>query len=142
MLPLDSLDKFKDSLEFIDLNNEEERNKLRQECDKLIYLKTYPNKVRIQINEQETAIRSIEHALQVDISSQKSALAQIKRRQDLEPRYKELSEMKEKLRKLKEELKYAEHVKATAGVRLQLYEELLSKDKEGALDDGDSTDNE
>lgn len=141
MLPLDSLDKFKDSLEFIDLNNEEERNKLKKECDKLLYLKTYPNKVRIQINEQEMAIRSTEHSLQADILSQKSALAQIKRRQELNTEYKELSLMKEKLRKTKEELKYAEHVKVIADVRLQLYEELLSKCKEGDSNDGDSTDN-
>ena len=140
MFPLESLTKFQESLDYIDLNNKEEVKKLKRECDKLVYLQTYPDNVRTRISELDAEIRSFKIALEVDINSQKSTLEQIKRRQVLEPRYKELSEMINKLRKLKEELNYAEHVKAVAVVRLQLYKELLSKNEEGVTDDGDDTD--
>jgi len=141
MFPVESLNKFRDSLEFIDLTKESDKEKVRVESDKLRYLQTYPTVVKSKIRSKKLEIKTLENELALDIHSHKSELKRIIRRQELNHRYLKLKEMEEQLRKLKEELIYAENVKAVAQVRLQIYEELLSNHKEGDLYDRNNSDN-
>lgn len=127
MYTIESLEKYTKPTEFIYLNNEENLKELEEECNKLIYLKTYPSVVRVKIREKLAEIRGIENELEIDIRSKTSELARIKRRQELKPSYQYLAKLKDELRIIKDELVYAENVKLIAGTRLAIYQKFLTE---------------
>lgn len=137
---LGSLNKFTDSKDFIDFNNPAIIETLEAECNKLRYLESYPSMVRSKIRSKQSEIRMMESDLSTDLNSQKSQLLKIKRRQELEDKYLELSKLKEELSLFQKELVYANNVKNVASVRLQMYEDLLNRHREGDIVDGNNQD--
>lgn len=137
---LGSLNKFTDSKDFIDFNSPAIIETLEAECNKLRYLESYPVVVRSKIRSKQSEIRILENELSADLNSQKSQLLKIKRRQELENKYLELSKLKEELSLFQKELVYANNVKNVASVRLQMYEDLLNSHREGDVVGGNNQD--
>lgn len=137
--PLNSLKQYAEYNEFVNLNDPEEVNKLRAECDKLKYLMGYPDFVETKISDKESQIRSLDHELSLDIRSRPSELLKIRRRQELIFKYEDLQKFRNELTTIKEELLYAEKVKLLAEVRLGIYEKLLIKHEIiGGIPDADN----
>lgn len=131
MYSTESINNFSQPQEFLNLTDPAERARLQAECAKLKYLNTYPTVVRSRIREKQNQITSMELELSLDINSKSSEMQKIIRRQDLQPSYSFLKKLREELVAMKEELVYAQQVKAIASVKLGIYEQLLSDFERG-----------